>query len=90
MFEGGNPAPEMVKMDIEGGEAIALPGMSRILTQLRPLVFLELHGHEATQVAWDVLGSANYSICSMADGYPEIPELTDADWKAYIVAQPNP
>jgi FkbM family methyltransferase len=89
VFEKNGPLPDVVKMDIEGGETTALPGMCRILTQLRPLVFLELHGHEAAEVAWDVLSGANYCVCSMTDDYPEIYRLTDLDWKSYIVAIPN-
>lgn len=90
VFAVDNPAPDLVKMDIEGGEAIALPGMSRILTLKRPLLFLELHGFEAAKIAWDILIRANYVICSMAEGYPQIARPTDADWKEYIVAKPNP
>jgi FkbM family methyltransferase len=90
ILERGGPPPDVVKIDIEGGEVLALPGMSRILTQLRPLVFLELHGYDAAEVAWSVLGSANYRICSMTEGYPEIARLNDVNWKEYIVAKPSP
>ena len=55
VFEMGNPPPQVVKMDIEGGEVLALPGMQRVLEQARPLLLLELHGPEAAQVAWETL-----------------------------------
>jgi FkbM family methyltransferase len=90
VFEDGGPSPDVVKMDIEGGEVLALLGMSRLLTQAQPLVFLELHGHRAAEVAWSVLSSVNYRICSMTEGYPEIHGLNDVNWKEYIVAKPNP
>ena len=35
VYRQGNPAPGAVKMDIEGGEVLALPGMSRILREHR-------------------------------------------------------
>ncbi|MEA3351717.1 MAG: FkbM family methyltransferase [Chloroflexota bacterium] len=88
IYQQGNPAPDVIKMDIEGGEVLALQGMSRILTAARPLIFLELHGHEAAQVAWDTLTAAGYQICRMQRGYPPVPSLETLDWKAYLVAFP--
>jgi FkbM family methyltransferase len=35
--------PDLIKMDIEGAEVLALPGMKKILRDHRPLVFLEYH-----------------------------------------------
>lgn len=35
--------PDLVKMDIEGGEVEALRGMRRVLTEARPRLVLELH-----------------------------------------------
>jgi len=39
---------ELVKMDIEGGEARALPGMRRLLRDAQPIVLLEFH----REVGW--------------------------------------
>jgi FkbM family methyltransferase len=36
-------APDFLKMDIEGGGTLALPGCRRILTEKRPLVLIESH-----------------------------------------------
>ena len=52
VYTQGNPPPQVVKMDIEGGETLALPGMRRLLAEARPRLFLELHGHEAARSAW--------------------------------------
>ncbi len=73
-------------MDIEGGEVLALPGMSRLLADARPLILLELHGPEAARLVWDTLVAAGYRLCRMAPGYPQIPSLDALDWKAYLVA----
>jgi FkbM family methyltransferase len=86
--ETGAPVPQVVKMDIEGGEILALPGMQRALSEAPPLIFLELHGGEAAQAAWKILSSAGYRICEMKPGYPRIPSIEALDWKAYIVAFP--
>lgn len=89
VYQQGNPAPQVVKMDIEGGEVLALPGMRRVLAEARPLMLLEMHGPEAARVAWETLRGANYRICRMANGYPQVSELSELDWKAYLVAIPE-
>ena len=89
VFEQGNPPPEVIKMDIEGGEVLALPGMQRLLTEVRPLMLMELHGAESCRVAWETLSAAGYKIYWMKHGYPAIPSLEAMGWKAYIVASPR-
>jgi FkbM family methyltransferase len=49
---------DLVKMDIEGAEALALPGMARLLRDARPVVVLELH--EGGVPALDCLHGAGY------------------------------
>jgi FkbM family methyltransferase len=86
VYTDGNLTPQAVKLDIEGGEVLALPGMHRLLTESRPLILLELHGPEAARLAWETLCTAGYRLCRMAPGYPQIPSLEMLDWKAYLVA----
>jgi FkbM family methyltransferase len=88
VFAQGNPQPQIIKMDIEGGEILALPGMLRLFSETRPLVLLELHGPEAAQTAWDVLEQAGYRICQMQPGYPAVASIQELDWKAYLAAFP--
>ena len=83
----GNLPPQAVKMDIEGGEVMALPGMKRVLSEARPLMLMELHGPESARAAWDVLTSAGYTLCEMKPGYPRVPSLDALDWKSYLVAR---
>lgn len=82
----GHPAPQAVKMDIEGGEVLALQGMARLLREAKPLLFIELHGEQAARAAWQALNAAGYSIRRMQKGYPQVASLDELDWKAYIVA----
>ncbi len=89
VYVQGNPAPEVVKMDIEGGEVLALPGMRRVLAEARPLMLMELHGPESSRVAWETLTGAGYQICWMRHGFPEISSLEAMGWKAYIIARPK-
>ena len=86
VYAGGNPPPQVIKMDIEGGEVLALPGMSHLLVEERPLLLLELHGPEAARLTWNTLRAAGYRLCQMSPGYPQIPSLEALDWKAYLVA----
>ncbi|MFC1878955.1 FkbM family methyltransferase [Chloroflexota bacterium] len=83
------PAPDVVKIDIEGGEVLALPGMERILIEARPLILLELHGPQAAEATWLALKKAGYRICQMGAGYPEVESLEVLDWKAYLAAFPQ-
>jgi hypothetical protein len=88
VYRDGNPPPQVIKMDIEGGEVLALQGMSRILVEAHPLIFLELHGPDAAQLAWEVLTAAGYSLHRMTGGYPLVSSFDELDWKAYLVAMP--
>jgi len=85
-YNQNKPIPDMVKMDIEGGEVFALSGMKQLLVERHPLILLELHGPEAARIAWDTLKGADYRICLMKPGYPEITSFEKLDWKAYVVA----
>jgi FkbM family methyltransferase len=88
VYAQGNPPPQAVKMDIEGGEVMALPGMRRVLAEARPLMLMELHGPESARAAWDALMAAGYHLSEMKPGYPRVPSLDALDWKSYLVAQP--
>ena len=88
VYRDGNPVPNVIKMDIEGGEVLALRGMTRLVSEARPIIFLELHGPEAAFVAWEALTGAGYKICRMKSGLPPVPSLSDLDWKSYLVAVP--
>lgn len=88
IYRDGNPPPQVIKMDIEGGEVLALQGMPHLLAEARPLILLELHGPKAARVAWETLTTAGYQICRMQHDYPRVSSLDDLDWKAYLVALP--
>lgn len=89
VYREGHPAPQAVKMDIEGGEVLALCGMTRLLDEARPLLLLELHGPESARAAWETLTAAGYTLHRMARGFPRVNSLDELDWKAYVVAMPG-
>jgi len=89
VYVQGNSPPQVIKLDIEGGEVLALPGMRRVMAAARPLMLVELHGPESSRLAWETLTAAGYTICWMRPGYPAVPSLQAIGWKAYIVAKPK-
>jgi len=89
VYARGNPPPQVVKMDIEGGEVMALPGMARLLAEAQPVMLIELHGPESARAAWETLGAAGYRICWLRKGFPSVPSLEQMGWKAYITAWPG-
>jgi FkbM family methyltransferase len=88
VFEESHLAPQVIKMDIEGGEVLAVQGMQRILAELRPLLLIELHGHESARAVWQALAGAGYTIHRMQTGYPKVESVEMLDWKAYVIGKP--
>lgn len=89
VFAENHSFPDVIKIDIEGGEVLALKGMQRMLAHTQPLILIELHGPEAARITWDTLSSSGYMICQMKPGYPRVYDVDDLDWKAYIVGLPS-
>ncbi len=87
-YQAGYPLPDAVKMDIEGGEVLAIPGMTRLLREAKPLMLIEVHGTEAGGVVYEALTAAGYKLHHMRSGYPPVRNRAELDWKAYIVALP--
>ena len=86
IFKCSNPPPDLVKMDIEGGEGNALIGAKKMLVKNKPILLIELHGEEAARQVWDILIAYDYHIHALEHGYPRVKSVSDLDWKAYIVA----
>jgi FkbM family methyltransferase len=87
VFAQDNPPPQVIKIDIEGGEVLALPGMRRMLSELHPLLLMELHGPESARVAWETLVPLGYHLSRMQAGLTPVASLDELDWKAYLVAR---
>ncbi len=67
---------------------LAIKGMERILQEVRPLLLVELHGHEAARAVWESLARHKYTVHRMQPGYPQVDSVDQLDWKAYIIAKP--
>jgi FkbM family methyltransferase len=88
VYHYASRVPDIIKIDIEGGEVLALSGMQRLLKEHNPILFLELHGPDAAQTCWELLSKEKYRICKMTSDYAQVSDLAELDWKSYIVAFP--
>lgn len=89
VYKEKHPLPGLVKLDIEGGEGMALAGMTRILKDARPVFLIELHGEQAAAQVWEQLTANRYHLHRMRKGYARVAALAELDWKAYVVALPD-
>lgn len=85
----GGPPPQIVKIDVEGAEAMVLAGMRRILDRDRPLLLIELHGPAAAVASRRLLRRHGYCLLAMEGRYPEEAAQGVQPWKAYVVAVPR-
>lgn len=62
LIDQGAPAPDFIKMDIEGGEGDALKGFERHAEHCRPILAVDLHTPEQDLLVGDHLRRHNYSV----------------------------
>jgi FkbM family methyltransferase len=72
VYRHGNPPPDAIKIDIEGGATKAIPGMLRVLEAKRPIIFVEIHDAAEQQITWDTLESYGYQMRLLRPGYPQL------------------
>jgi FkbM family methyltransferase len=58
----GIPAPEVIKMDVEGAESLVLAGARQTLARARPIIFIALHGDDQARQCREILESSGYDI----------------------------
>jgi FkbM family methyltransferase len=71
--------PDCIKLDIEGGESLAIRGMTRTIASVRPIFMVELHGRHAARVVLTTLDEFGYRFRTMGEQGPfrPAPELID-------------
>lgn len=68
LLEGKLLSPDIVKMDIEGAELLALDHMSRLVQKVRPKIILELHNPQCDAKAWEFANKYSYALSDMGTG----------------------
>jgi FkbM family methyltransferase len=61
--------PNLMKIDIEGGELECLRGGACVIQKFRPVIFLATHGREVHDACIELLAKWNYRVTSL-DGRP--------------------
>lgn len=85
----GNPAPSVIKVDVEGGETMVVSGMQRIFREIRPVLLMEIHGPEAARAVWVAFEAADYEMVSMHHPARPIDNPQALKWKSYVVGRPR-
>jgi hypothetical protein len=60
VYEDGWPAPDVIKMDVDGGERDVLRGGTRVLREHHPRVILEVHSIDLEKQCIALLENAGY------------------------------
>jgi FkbM family methyltransferase len=86
IYRQGHRPPQVVKLDLEGGEGQALAGMRRLLREQPPCLLIEIHGPQAAEEVVQELAAACYRLHRMESGYAEI-DAIQASLPRHIVAR---
>jgi FkbM family methyltransferase len=80
--EGSVPAPSIIKIDIEGAEALVLEGALHLLTSLRPVLLIEVHHIIAMHDTLNILLRLGYQT-------KVLNEAPNSPSRCFILAQPE-
>ncbi len=87
VFQRGLPAPDLVKIDVEGSETGVLSGMSRVLAECRPVIICETHSCASAREIAGLLKGHKYSLTDLEGGSE--PPGQGAE-RRYFRAEPDP
>ncbi len=78
------PAPDVLKIDVEGAEMLALRGATRLLSENRPQIFCEVTAENATDVG-ALFESFDYAVFDASIAASRRSPLTVATWNTLAV-----
>ncbi len=85
IFEGW-PAPQLLKIDVEGGGGAVIQGAQSLITQHRPAIYIELHGPEEQRAVRELLTTFRYEAKTLSGS--EVPDPT-IGWSSPLVCTPR-
>lgn len=77
------PKPDVIKIDIEGGETAMLAGAEELIQKYRPRLFIELHG--TNREVKEFLDRMRYSVRVLGSS----DDILSAHWNSFVVAEPE-
>lgn len=63
---GQIPAPDILKIDVEGAEKAVLDGASQVITRNKPVIFLATHGEQPQRECCSMLEQLGYRIVPLS------------------------
>ena len=67
VFRKGNPAPNLIKIDVEGREGKVLAGARQLLKKFKPIIICEVHFPEAAKQVYEELSCLGYEFKDMRE-----------------------
>jgi FkbM family methyltransferase len=83
VFEQDNPAPDFLKIDVEGAEGLVLEGALLTLKTYSPTMLVEIHGPQNAKHVWQTLDTLNY-IWLKVTQKDRIPVYTEQELVSYF------
>lgn len=80
-----HPAPDFLKIDVEGAEMMVLNGATRLLRDRRPVIVIELHSEELSRQFHHFIIEYGYDLWT-ADGIKAEP----GDFRRFVIGMPTP
>jgi hypothetical protein len=77
--------PDLIKLDIEGGEVDALRGADRVLTERRPAILLEVHAADLEWESLERLRAAGYGPPTVVDRRRWLPDRRPLPHNRWLV-----
>ncbi len=79
-FVGCHRSPDVMKIDVEGGEIEVLKGAWRLLTERPPVILCEIHGAQELRAFYGMLGPLGYSVDRLS---------ISRDFPLHVLARPS-
>ena len=76
----------MIKIDVEGAAGFVLAGAGKVLSQIRPILFVELHGPDEQVAVDDAIRDYGYRAFDTDGKYIE---SVVHGWHSPIICQPK-
>jgi hypothetical protein len=76
--------PDVLKIDIEGAELLALRGADRLLREVRPTILVELHSDELYDSFLTLMSGYNYRLMDLSEE-----PLRQGNYTRFVLAKPT-